>query len=114
MWSEEKVNDLIELYRHHPVLWDVTHKNYKNRNLKNDALRIISLTLNCEVLEVERKITVILAQFRKTRHKVLNMKKSGMTAEEIDKNIWYGYRKLKFLEDRFPVDASRSAGLQAS
>lgn len=112
MWSEDNVNDLIELYHQHSVLWDVKHKDYKNRSKKHEAIRNISMTLECDMLEVERKITVLMAQFRKTRKKIQNMKKSGMEDEYIERNTWYGYKQLMFLADRIKPNIAKSSGFQ--
>jgi len=100
MWNEERVKELIDLYRQYNLLWDSRHPDFKNRAKKNEAIKEMGCLLNCESLEVERKIQVILAQYRRTRLKLTNLKRAGATEEEMDKNLWYGYKLLRFLEER--------------
>lgn len=37
-WSKEKTLELMELYRERPVLWDCRLSEYKNKNIRQDAL----------------------------------------------------------------------------
>lgn len=100
MWTEETVEQLITLYKEHPVLWDPRNKDFKNRLRKDEALKDIGRTMNLEVVEVERKINVLNTQFRRTHKKVLRLTASGLPTDEIENNLWYGYKNLLFLEKR--------------
>jgi hypothetical protein len=57
-WSNEKVLNLIELYRDRPVLWDCRLKEYKDRNKKMDAILEIAVSFGVEKEEIERKIKI--------------------------------------------------------
>ncbi|GJQ82307.1 hypothetical protein Trydic_g383 [Trypoxylus dichotomus] len=101
MWTEENVERLITLYRQHPSLWDPRNKDFKNRMRKDEALKEIGRTMSLEVVEVERKINVLNTQFRRTHKKVQRLKASGLPTDEIEANLWYGYKNLLFLENRY-------------
>ena len=36
-WRCEEIKELISLYETYPVLWDVSSKDYKNREVKDDC-----------------------------------------------------------------------------
>ena len=55
-WKCEEISELISLYETCPVLWDVSHKEYKNRELKNDALKEFGEKFHCTPQEVGRKL----------------------------------------------------------
>ncbi|KAJ8977924.1 hypothetical protein NQ317_002898 [Molorchus minor] len=83
MWNEEKTEQLIQLYKQYPLL----------------------TVVDINAVEVERKLNILITQFRRTHRKVLNLKKSGFKAEDVEKNVWYGYKSLLFLKDRFTHSA---------
>lgn len=99
-WSEEQVVHLIELYETHPNLWNTRDPKYKKRNVKKDSIREIAEALNIETEEVERKLSVILAQYRRARGKASRMIKSGMGADEIKDQLWFGFKYFAFLHDK--------------
>lgn len=101
MWTEEAVEELITQYREHPVLWNPKNKDFKNRIKKDEALKQISQVMNLEVVDVERKINVLNTQFRRTHKKVLALKAAGFPTDEFENNLWYGYKNLLFLENRY-------------
>lgn len=89
-WSKEEILWLTEEYRRHENLWNPRHKDYKKRHLKKDAYEDIGTILSKPKDEVKRKISVILAQYRRARQKVERMKQSGMdTEEENNKEVWF-------------------------
>ncbi|KRT85389.1 Myb/SANT-like transcription factor [Oryctes borbonicus] len=101
MWTEENVERLITLYKEHPALWDPRNKDIKNRARKDEDLKKIGAIMNLEAVEVERKINVLNTQFRRTHKKVQRLKASGLPSDEIEANLWYGYKNLLFLENRY-------------
>ena len=48
VWSEEKEDKMIELWRDHVALYDVTHASYHNRVIKRQSLEQISSAVGCD------------------------------------------------------------------
>lgn len=65
-----------------------------------EAMKTIGNAMDIDTVEIERKINILLTQFRRVHKKVMTLKKNGRESEA-DRNLWYGYRLLTFLEDRF-------------
>lgn len=111
IWTESNVRKLIEIYKQYPCLWDNKTRGYRIRSMRNEALKKISVQMGMDSIEVERKINVLLTQYRRTYRKV---KERNLGPEEIENHIWYGFKLLEFLEDRYnssfieaQVDTSR-------
>ncbi|CAH1113531.1 unnamed protein product [Psylliodes chrysocephalus] len=62
--------------------------------------------------DVESKISIILAQYRRARQKVERMKKLGMDTEEINKEVWFGHERMGFLSDRYMPNETREMEAQ--
>lgn len=59
--------ELIELYRQHPCLWDVTKEVYRDRDRRTSAIREITANLkqiggNMKEGEVKRKLCLLRNQ----------------------------------------------------
>ena len=46
--STNKIDSLVELYEARPVLWDLQHQNYNDRDKRQEALNEISESLATE------------------------------------------------------------------
>lgn len=99
-WMNDRVIDLIKLYEKHVVLWDSTNKFYKINNKKNDAWKEISQELNLDVQEIKRKITSLLATYRKARQKVAQNNRSGMGTDELY-SPWFAFKHFHFLHTKY-------------
>lgn len=108
-WTERKIEELIGFLKQYPLLWDVRHKDYKNRPRKQQALTEISKIINLPSLELERKMNVLITQYRRARKKYLYLANRGVDPNEIPARLWSWYEKLSFLEDRFQALASHAA-----
>ena len=55
-WRCEEIKELISLYETYPVLWDVSSKDYKNREVKDDVLKEFGEKFKCTPQEIVRKL----------------------------------------------------------
>jgi RNA polymerase-interacting CarD/CdnL/TRCF family regulator len=87
MWSQEQAQLLIDLYKTHPCLYAVKHKDYKNRQARNNALSAIPKELaqvrpGTSLNEIKNKFnnirTNFMAQYRKYYRKYCSSFRSGM------------------------------------
>jgi len=99
-WSNEKVLNLIELYRDRPVLWDCRLKEYKDRNKKMDAILEIAVSFGVEKEEIERKIKNLVCHLSRELKKERDSKKSGAGSDQVYKSKWFCYDSMLFLKDR--------------
>ena len=110
-WTRDQTVVLIDLYRSHPVLWDVTCTDYRNKIKKADAWRDISAAMGVERAEVERKMRSVLAQFRRERKKTKDHK-SGDGADDVYKSSWFAFESLSFLDNTTKPHGTHERGLQ--
>ncbi|XP_039277759.1 uncharacterized protein LOC120349991 [Nilaparvata lugens] len=96
----KKIISFINEIEMRPVMWDVCHVDYKNRNKKHDAMNKISEIFKCDTTEVLRKWKIILAQFRREKQKIKASKRMGSAASEVYILKWFGSQHLEFLNDR--------------
>lgn len=54
-WTDESQETLIELWREHPCLYDVSHQFYQNRDQKEESWREVAAILNKPGEEVRVK-----------------------------------------------------------
>lgn len=99
-WKDEEIEMLITLYEERPCLWDVGHKDYMNRDIKEVAYSQIDL-LMFDKYDISRedyksKWKIIRSQFM--REQVLERKKkSGQPMSVVYHSSWKWYKMLKFL-----------------
>lgn len=99
-WTNEKVLQLIEVYREHPLLWDCHLSEYKNRNRRADALNEIALSFGVDKTEIDRKIKNLLSHFARELKREANSTKSGSGSDNVYKSKWFAFDSMQFLRDR--------------
>ena len=106
--------ECIEVYREHPVLWNIKSEDYSNRRMKEEAYGVLVNKFKEKYPtwgreEVKKKINSFRTNFRKEFKKVLDSEKSGAGSEEIyEPTLWY-YDDLLFLIDQKKPSESRSS-----
>jgi RNA polymerase-interacting CarD/CdnL/TRCF family regulator len=83
MWSQEQAQLLIDLYKTHPCLYAVKHKDYKNRQARNNALSAIPKELaqvrpGTSLNEIKNKFNNIRTNFMAQYRKYCSSFRSGM------------------------------------
>ena len=76
-WTQENTLALIALYQKMRVLWDPNHPRYYNKLHKHDAWEDIAKTMGTVSEECKKKMTVLLASFRRERGKMLKSRGTG-------------------------------------
>ena len=97
-WNVDKTLQFIEDYRQHTVLWCAGDKNYKNREMRRDALQILGEKYSLNSKAVLNKIKSLRSYFHREHSKVIK-KKSGCSTEETYQSSWFGYKSLVFILD---------------
>lgn len=74
-WSGKQVIDFLNLFQNYPCLWDVSSKEYLNRNLKEAAYSELLENLKetgmpTTVDQVKKKIKSLRDTFRKELSKI--------------------------------------------
>ena len=102
-WSRTTTSELIELFRSSPCLWNVRHKDYKNRTLKHTSMCLI---LDCMkshnasiTIDEIKKWANLRTQYHRERKKVQQSTKSGAGTLDIHvPRLWF-YSQIGFLDD---------------
>lgn len=95
-WSNEDSLQLIEQYRLHTELWDRSDPKYKDKMCRFRGWSEIADSFGCTKAEVERKMNVLLTQYRREKHKMLMKRFEGMPPGT---SKWYAFKNFAFLEN---------------
>jgi hypothetical protein len=99
-WTNERTLEFIEQYKNKPVLWDIIHKDYRNKIIRHDALLEIANSFEITKEEVEKKIKNLQTTFSKENKKVKDSLRSGAGRDEIYVSKWYAFQAMMFIQDR--------------
>ena len=105
-WSDEDIDNLIDLYEVNPCLWDIFDKSYQKRDVKEKALAAIAEELDVEINEIKGKWNAIRGQFGRELHKV-KTSKSGQSADDLYVSQWVFWDKLQFLNKVMKTSTKR-------
>lgn len=97
VWENDTVLSLLELYESRGLLWDTSHRDYRNRIKKNDAWEDIAKALKLSRKEIETKVHTLRSQFVRERKKVKSSKTTGSGREDVKSSTWFAYDAMKFL-----------------
>ena len=104
--SNDTTDQLIQLYHDNPCLWQVSNKNYKNRPLRDDAIREIAEELKLSTKDVKEKIYHLRTQYNYYRRQQTKRKSGSGTDDSSIK--WKWFNSLEFLSDGSKQRASIS------
>ncbi|KAL5283875.1 hypothetical protein ACFFRR_006267 [Megaselia abdita] len=89
-WSNSDCIKLIEQYRQQTVLWDRDDRNHKDKRSRFQSWTEIANHFGCTKAEVERKMNVLLTQYRREKQK--------MIVEQRRASKWYAFKDFIFLD----------------
>ena len=96
-WDSSKTMLLIENYERYPELWNISLKEYRDRERKAIAVKKISEVLDVPESEILRKWHNLRCQMNNEIRK-MKTKKSGMGADEVQiKSKWEYFDALHFM-----------------
>ncbi|XP_054737198.1 uncharacterized protein LOC129243849 [Anastrepha obliqua] len=100
-WTREKTLALINEYRKRRGLWDMTHDDYRKKDVKQSLLIEVSESLggNIPVGEIEKKFHTLRTQY----HREINR----MKRKEPYNSKWFGFKNLQFLSSPMARRLSR-------
>lgn len=113
-WSKDFIEDLIALYKSFPCLWKIKSEEYKYKNLKEEAYRVIVEFCKDKGFPdanrdfVVKKLQSLRGSFRKELKKVADSQRDGKGKDEVYKStLWY-YDNLLFTKDQELPNSSTS------
>ena len=89
-----------------PCLWDIHHKDYSKRDLKEIAYSDIAESFDTNIASIKTKINSLRTQFGKELTKERSTK-SGQSTDELYSSNWTHFEKLAFLTPVFGASKSR-------
>lgn len=108
--DREFIIELLQLYRQHPALWKVKSTEYSDRNLKNDAYKVLiekykKVNPMADKESVKKKVNSLRTNYRKELKKVHASYRYGTSIDDIYVSpLWY-FNELNFLQDQImPAD----------
>lgn len=94
-WTNDDALELIEQYRIHTELWNRADPKYKDKLCRFRAWSEIAERFGCSKAEVERKMNVLLTQYRREKHKMLVKLYQGI---QPNPSKWYAFKRFDFME----------------
>ncbi|CAK1592623.1 unnamed protein product [Parnassius mnemosyne] len=85
-WAESETLKLVELYGEFPCIWDISHRDYKDKNKRNAAYEYIIRAMSKEnfgVSELKQKIKNLRCTYNQERIKIKKSQKSGNGSNEV-------------------------------
>ena len=64
-WTDDEISLLIDLLESNPCLWDIHHKDYSKRDLKEIAYSDIAESFHTTIVSIKTKINSLRTQFGK-------------------------------------------------
>ena len=105
-WIDAQISKLIDLCEERYCIWDITHMNYRHREMKSQAFQEIADELGIEKADCQDKWNTLRGQFRREQHSI-NHTRSGQGADEAYKCTWKFYEALSFLTPTLtPISSS--------
>jgi len=108
LWTDVRIEQLIDLYTERPCLWKSTSEAYHKKDHRDKACQEIVEELNiaCKenqrslvnVQEVKRKIINLRSQFSHELSKA-QKRRTGSGTDEVYESKWVHFRSLLFLKD---------------
>lgn len=95
-WTDDEIISFIDMLEDNPCLWDVFHKDYSKRDIKEIAYTNIAGAFETNVTSVKTKINGLRAQLGREKAKETKTK-SGQGADELYESSWIHYKRLSFL-----------------
>ncbi|KAK0161440.1 hypothetical protein PV327_009910 [Microctonus hyperodae] len=96
-WCNSVAINLINLYRERECLWNPADDDYKSKFKKTEAWNEISQIMECEVIEVKKKMESLLSSFRRERQKQTEISR----VDEVFESTWFAFKHMTFLMDKF-------------
>nr|CAI5850894.1 unnamed protein product [Callosobruchus analis] len=93
-WTNDLSLKFVNIYEKFLILWDPSHK-------LNEAWVAISEELEIGVPELKKKMTSLLATYRKVRKKLAITGKSGSGADDDLSPVWFAFKASRFLHSKY-------------
>lgn len=95
-WTDNEIFDFIDMLEERVCLWDIFHKDYSKRDLKEIDYSVMAETFDTNIKSIKAKINGLRAQLGREKTKETTTK-SGQAADELYESSWIHYNRLGFL-----------------
>lgn len=98
-FSDEKILQLIELYREMECLWDIKSPQYKNNVKRKAALTYISEKMELSEEIVKKKINSLRATYLLEKKKIFDSRRTGTGTDDLYIPTVPWFDEMVFLND---------------
>ncbi|XP_015512678.1 uncharacterized protein [Neodiprion pinetum] len=96
-WTRDKTLELLHAYQERRMLWDWGARGYRDRTKRRRAIQELADMLNCNTLEIEKKITNLKCQYSREVHKIQNSRDVATGPDDIYVSKWFAFKAMQFL-----------------
>ena len=107
-WTDDEVQDLIELLEEKPCLWDIFSNEYTKKDVKERVYVESAEHIDSSSAIVKAKIIGLRAQLGREKAKELKTK-SGQATNEKCVSKWVFFAELKFLRPAMAATKSQNS-----
>ena len=108
--SDEKVEEIISLYKSHECLWKKAHEDYKNKFKKESAYEAVAAAVNLEKSVVKEKLHSLRTIYFQNISKAKKIKSGNAGGKPIK---WKFFGHLNFLSSE-AADSGKTDSLFVS
>ncbi|KAF5271250.1 hypothetical protein FQR65_LT17668 [Abscondita terminalis] len=98
--DNETCRVLIKLYGTKDLLWNSKSPHYHNKSLRQDAWNEISSIMVVPVPELKKKMTTLMASYRREKSRIGKSLITGSGANEVYVSKWFAFDDFNFMKDK--------------
>ena len=112
-WEDDQLLKLLEVTRNFPPIWDIKHKEHRDKNIVDTCYLEVTEILresvpDVNVAAVRQKIKNVSSQVQREMKRVRDSKKSGAGSEEVYKPKLWCWDEAKYLKETGDLRPTRS------
>lgn len=105
-WSRKEIFSLIAQWEHHPELWDMKNKNFRNKIKKQKLIAELASKFNVDESEINRKLHNLRTQFHQELRKIARRQGDVLNGNGTYQSSWEFFNAMCFIRGDFSYSKS--------
>ncbi|XP_044254170.1 uncharacterized protein LOC123004789 isoform X2 [Tribolium madens] len=96
-WTRKEIFSLISQWEARPELWDVKHRDFRNKIKKQKLLADLAVRFNTDEIEINRKLHNLRTQFHQELRKIARKQSDAPDANGTFQSSWEFFNVMGFI-----------------
>ncbi|EFA00959.2 uncharacterized protein LOC103314973 [Tribolium castaneum] len=105
-WTRKEIFSLISQWESRPELWDVKHRDFRNKTKKQKLLADLAARFNTDDIEINRKLHNLRTQFHQELRKIARRQSQAPDANGTFQSSWEFFNVMGFIRGDFSYSKS--------